>query len=415
MINRQEQLNHILRYKNTPELIKVITGVRRSGKSTLLQLYRAQLINEGVSESEIIHINFEDFLYREINTADKLHDYIESHRSKVSITYIMLDEVQLIPEWEKAVNSLRLNRKNDIYLTGSNANMLSGALANLLSGRYVEIKVLPLSYEEFVAFQGLPEKESADIEIFNKYLLKGGFPGLIDIAAETDTIREYLNGLINTIIVKDIVSVGKVRDVDILLKIIEYAAMNIGNYLTASKISGYLVSTGRKVTADTVDNYFRLLEDAFIFYRAQRFNIKGKSLLKTNNKFYIVDLGLRNILTGSAGQDYGASLENIVYFELLRRGYKVFVGKYDDLEIDFIAVKDDIRIYIQVSSTIIEEDTLARELRPLKALDDNYPKYILTMDKLPYSDFDGIWHVNILSFLTSPECIEVGNSHTKSL
>ena len=401
MKERPEQLEKILRYRNTPELLKVVTGVRRSGKSTLLKLFREHLINDGVEESAIVYINFEDFRYREIDSADKLHELIISMQPDASDTYIMLDEIQQIPGWEKAVNSLRLNRKNDIFLTGSNAGLLSGALATLLSGRYVEIKILPLSYKEFIAFRGMDKNKMDDTDMFNEFLLSGSFPGLIDITGDNDTVNDYLTGLLNTIIVKDIVSIGKVRDVDILHKIIEYAASNIGSYLTAAKISGYLVSTGRKVTADTVDNYLRLLEDAFIFYRAHRYNIKGKSLLKTNNKFYIVDLGLRNVLLGLSGQDYGASLENVVFLELLRRGNKVSVGKYDDLEIDFIAEKNDTRVYIQVSASIMDEDTLARELRPLQAIGDNYPKLLLTMDSLPYSDFDGIKQINILDFLTS--------------
>jgi len=401
MINRPIQLENILRFRNTPELIKVITGVRRSGKSTMMQLYRRQLIDGGIPESAIIYVNFEDFRFRDITSADKLHDYILAIRPATGVSYIMLDEVQLVPDWEQAVNSLRLDRKNDIYLTGSNAAMLSGTLATLLSGRYVEIKILPLSFEEFAAFRHTRDKEITVTELFNRYLLDGGFPGLIDITGGSGTVNDYLTGILNTIIVKDIAAVGKVRDVDILRKIIDFASSNIGNYLTASKISGYLTSTGRKVTPDTVDSYLRLLEDAFVFYRAQRYNLKGKHLLKTNNKFYIVDLGLRNILTGVGGQDYGASLENIVFFELLRRGYQVCVGKYDDLEIDFVASKPDARMYIQVSATIMDENTRNRELKPLKALDDNYPKTLLTMDRLPYSDFEGIRQINIIDFLLS--------------
>ena len=405
MINRPKQLENILRFRDTPELIKVITGVRRSGKSTLLQLYRRRLIDDGVPESAVVYVNFEDFRFRDIDSAGKLHDYILAIRPAAGVSYIMLDEVQLVPEWERAVNSLRLDRRNDIYLTGSNAAMLSGTLATLLSGRYVEIKILPLSFKEFADFrhtrENTREREVAATGLFDQYLLDGGFPGLIDIAGGGDTANDYLAGILNTIIVKDIAIAGKVRDVDILRKIIEFAASNIGNYLTASKISGYLTSTGRKVTADTVDNYLRLLEDAFVFYRAHRYNLKGKHLLKTNNKFYIVDLGLRNAMTGVGGQDYGASLENIVFFELLRRGYQVCVGKYDELEIDFVASKPDARIYIQVSATIMDENTRNRELKPLKALGDNYPKALLTMDRLPYSDYDGIRQINIIDFLLS--------------
>jgi predicted AAA+ superfamily ATPase len=258
---------------------------------------------------------------------------------------------------------------------------------------------MPLSFSEFIEYRGGNNKNREDV--FNEYLLHGGFPGLIDIEKNSNTADDYLSGILNTIIVKDIATIGKIRDVDMLRKTIDFVAANIGSYITASKISGYLVSTGRKSTADTIDSYLRLLENAFIFYRAGRYNVKGKNFMKTNNKFYIVDLGMRGALTGHAGQDYGSSLENIVYLELLRRGYSVTVGKYEDLEIDFVAKTPRNQIYIQVSATILDEKARTHELKPLQLVSDNYPKFLLSMDKLPANDFNGIRHRNIIDFLLS--------------
>jgi len=342
-----------------------------------------------------MYINFEDFAYRFIKDAESLHQHIIPQLSKTGTTYILLDEIQMVAHWEEVVNSLRLNRNNDIYLTGSNATIISGKMATLLSGRYVEIKVLPLSFSEFMKFHDCTDT----LVGFNRYLAAGGLPGLIDLPSNVNVVNEYLSGVVNTIIVKDIAAMADVRDIDVLRKVIDFLAFNIGQHITASKIAHYLTSTGRKTTIDTIDTYLRLLEEAFIFYRAGRFNIKGKSLMKTNNKFYIVDPGLRDALVGTVGQDYGSLLENIIFLELIRRGFHVMVGKYHEFEIDFIAEKPGEKLYVQVCASIMEESTRERELRSLRVLNDNYPKMILSMDKVPFTDFDGIQQMYIPDFL----------------
>jgi predicted AAA+ superfamily ATPase len=305
----------------------------------------------------------------------------------------------MVEEWEDAVNSLRLKRSNDVYITGSNAKLLSGQLATRLSGRYVEIKVMPFSFKEFMNAYGM----SDPVEALNQYMKRGGLPGLLDLPSNANIVNEYLDGVVNTIIVKDIATFAQIRDIDMLRKVIAFLASNIGQQLTASKIAHYLTSTGRKVTLDTIDNYLGLLEEAFIFYRAGRYDIKGKNLMKTNHKFYIVDLGLRNALVGPMLKDYGSSLENVVYLELIRRGYEVSTGKYQDFEIDFIAERQDEKCYIQVCTSMLEESTREGEIRSLNAVNDNYPKYILSMDRLPYNDYEGIRQIYIPDFLLGSE------------
>ena len=401
MKDRTSYIDHVSLYKDTPELIKVITGVRRSGKSTIMRLYREHLLSLGIPASSIISINFEDFQYRSILTAELLHEHLLPLLAGDGVTYILLDEIQMVEHWETAVNSLRLNRSNDIYLSGSNAALLSGNMATLLSGRYVEIKVMPLSFAEYLEFHEI----SDTVEGFNRYLETGGLPGLIDIPQNSTVVSEYLNGVVNTIIVKDIAAMARVRDIDMLRKVIDFLASSIGQQITASKTAHYLTSTGRKCSNDTVDTYLRLLEDAYIVYRTERYNIKGKNLMKTNHKFYMVDMGLRNALVGAVGQDYGSALENLVFLELLRRGYRVTTGSYKEFEIDFIAERPDEKLYIQVCTSIMDETTRDREIRSLKFPDDNYPKLLLTMDRVPFTDFDGIRQVYIPDFLLSDRAV----------
>jgi predicted AAA+ superfamily ATPase len=402
MKKRELYLERLISFRDTPELIKVITGVRRCGKASLLKLFAAHLRENYVPEENIVLINFEDFAYHEIDDAAKLHEFLTARLAKKRKTYILLDEVQLIPEWEKAVNSLRLNKDNDIYITGSNAHLLSGKLSTLLSGRYVEIKTFPLSFTEFIHFHNLEDELNVN-EAFTRFLKTGGYPSLIDISDNEEMIRDYLSGVLNTIIVKDIATFNEIRDIDMLRKVIDFVADNIGHPISAGKIAGYIVSTGRKISADTVDSYLGALEDAFVFYRAKRYNLKGKAVMKTNHKFYIVDLGLRNAIRGTARTDFGSSLENVVYLDLLRRGYRVTFGKYEDLEVDFIAERYDTKMYIQVSASIIDDATRERELRSLQKIKDNYPKIVLTMDKLPSKDLSGIRHEYIPDFLLGAE------------
>ena len=395
MIKRDLYLDKIKALKDTPDLVKAITGVRRSGKSSLLLLFREYLLNQKVPESSIVFINFEDFQYRNLLTAEALHTYLDDRLAKKGMTYLFLDEIQMVDGWEKVVNSLRLNSHCDIYVTGSNASLLSGQLATLLSGRYVAIRVFPLSYKEFLTFHNLHDSDKT--ESFNTYLNYGGMPGLKDIPPSVRL--DYLSDLVNTIIVKDIATYAQIRDIDLLRKVIDFLASNIGKLSNPSNIADFLLSTGRKSSTETIDNYLMLLEGAFIFLRAGIFNLAGKKMMKTNAKFYSIDLGLRNSIIGASGYDYGSSLENIIYLELLRRGYKVTTGKYNEWEVDFVAGKEGKREYIQVSASIVDEKTLEREIRPLRAINDNYSKTILTMDKLPYPDFDGVKVVNIIDYL----------------
>lgn len=395
---REIYLKKLIAFKDTEELIKVITGIRRCGKSSLLELFAHHLAEEGVKASSIIKINLEDMAYAGIGTSAKLFDYVKNTKAKKGKTYVLLDEVQLIDEWEKAVNALRLDRSLDIYITGSNTYMLNSRLAALLSGRYVEIKMLPLSFAEFLVFCGA-KKNANPFPLFQRYMTQGGFPGLFSIADTQTMHREYLSGIYSTIVIKDIIRMNEVRDMDIMEKIISFLADNIGYAVSAKKIADYVTSTGRKTTSDTTDNYLRMLENSYLFYRAKRSDIKGKHLLKTNDKFFVADLGLRNFLKGKES-DYGSSLENLVYFELLRKGFTVSVGKLDSLEVDFVARGGEGTLYVQVCSTLASPEVRERELYPLRKIGDNYRKLILSLDPpTPFNDIDGISVYNIIDFL----------------
>ena len=396
--NRELYLRRLIQYRDKP-LIKVITGLRRCGKSTLLSLFENHLIKNGVEKDHIIRMNFESFEFDEITSYKELHDYIKKRLINNSDKhYILLDEVQQVSSWEKVINSFLVDANVDIYITGSNAYLLSSELSTLLSGRYVEIKMQPLSFKEYLDFtedykdQNLQEK-------FNQYLKFGGLPTVVDLMDNTETIGPFLEGIYNTVLVKDVIERNGVRDAALLDSILKFIAANIGSIVSTKKISDYLTSSGRKTTSDTVDNYLRMLENAFIIYKANRYDLKGKMYLKTLEKYYIVDMGIRNQLTGLRNTDYGHVLENIVFLELLRRGYDVTIGKIGSLEVDFIATKSDEKIYYQVSATILDEKTRERELRSLESISDNYPKYILTMDQTIFNDFSGIKVKNIIDFL----------------
>ncbi len=402
MKNRDSYLKKLIDYKDKP-MIKVITGIRRCGKSTLLSLYERYLLNHGVEPQNIIRINFESFEFEHITNYRELHAFIKSKMTKSSSRfYILLDEVQLIESWEKVVNSFLVDADVDIYLTGSNAYLLSSELATLLSGRYVEVKMLPLSFKEFLDFtkdQNFTDEKYA----FNQYLTFGGLPTVVDLLDRPDTIPDYLEGIYNTVLLKDVVDRNNIRDTALLESVLRYIAANVGNIVSTKKISDYLTSSGRKVTSETIDNYLRMLENAFIIYKANRYDLKGKLYLKTLEKYYMVDSGIRNKITGSRNMDVGYVLENIIYVELLRRGYQVAIGKIGTLEVDFVATKSNEKIYYQISASILDSDTRERELRPLQAISDNYPKIIITMDDLPFDDYDGVKVVNILKFLIENE------------
>ena len=397
MIPRDHYMTQFFRFRGQP-LIKVITGMRRSGKSTLLALFAEALKKEGVPSDHIIAMNLESLAMEEYRDYRKLYRYLKECLQGEPPFYLLLDEVQATEGWEKVVNSLFEEGAADIYLTGSNAKMLSSELSTLLSGRYVEIPVFPLSFQEYLTF--LPAERGADREAaFQSYLTYGGLPIVPSLPQDEETIGTVLMGIYNTVLDKDIVQRNGVRDAQLLERVATFLADAIGSPVSTHRISGYLTSQGRKVSGATLDNYLRMLEEAFIFYRAQRYDIKGKALLKTQEKYYSVDLGLRNALLDFHGGDYGHILENVVYLELLRRGYRVRIGKIGSLEVDFIAEKAGIRRYYQVSATILDEATRERELRPLFAVPDQYEKYVLTMDRTFIQDFNGIRNQNIIDFL----------------
>ena len=398
MKNRDLYLNQLIKFKDK-KLIKVITGLRRSGKSTLLSLFENHLITSGVDRNNIIRMNFESFEFDEITNYKELHTYINErildHNKR---HYILLDEVQQVFSWERVINSFLVDANVDIFITGSNAYLLSSELSTLLSGRYVEIKMQPLSFKEYLEFLD-SDKEMSLQEKFNQYLEYGGLPTIVELLDNPDTIGPFLEGIYNTVLMKDVIERNGVRDAALLESILKFIAANIGSIVSTKKISDYLTSSGRKTTSDTIDNYLKMLENAFIIYKANRYDLKGKMFLKTLEKYYIVDIGIRNKLIGLRNTDYGHVLENIVYLELLRRGYEVTIGKIGSLEVDFVASKPNEKIYYQVSATIMDEKTRERELRPLESISDNYPKYILTMDKTVFNDYSGIRVKNIIDFL----------------
>jgi len=397
MIKREKYLNKLIEAKDK-EFIKVITGVRRSGKSTLLLMFKEYLLNSGVSSKNIIHINFESAIYDEINDYKKLYTYIKENLSKGK-NYILLDEVQNVNKWEKAINGINVDFDVDIYITGSNAYLLSSELATLLSGRYIEIKMYTLSFKEYLDFNNYDTSNIEDK--FNEYLKNGGLPAITHIKEKTDLVMSYLNDIYNTIVKKDIIERNSIKDIALLENIIKYVSSNIGSPISANKISDYLNSNKivEKSNHQTIDNYLKMLENAFIVYKADRSDIKRKSLLKTLGKYYIADSGIRNIILGFRNIDEGHLLENIIYLELLRRGYKVNIGKTLDYEIDFVAENINEIKYFQVAQSIKDDKVRMREIRSLESISDNYEKIILTMDKSINKDFNGIKVVNIIDFL----------------
>ena len=398
MKNRDLYLNRLVEYQNKP-LIKVITGIRRCGKSTLLSLFKRHLIASGVPSERIIHMNFESLAFDEINDYKDLHRHL-SHKitSGNDTCYLLLDEIQQVKAWEKVINSMLVDANVDIYLTGSNAYLLSSELSTLLSGRYVEINMYPLSFREYVDFFPQKSNETKD-SLFHQYLKFGGFPVIGELMDHPETIAPVLEGIYNTVLIKDVIERNQVRDPGLLENILKYIAANVGNIISTKKISDYLTSSGRKTTSDTIDNYLKMLENAYIIYKASRYDLKGKLFLKTLEKYYITDTGIRNQLTGLRNTDYGHVLENVIYLELIRRGYRVSIGKIGPLEVDFVAEKANQKKYYQVSATILDEQTRARELRPLEKIPDHYSKAVLTMDKSIYRDFEGIAVINIIDFL----------------
>ncbi len=391
MVERRQYLDKLIKLRNK-QIIKVVTGVRRCGKSTLLLQFQECLRGEGVEERQIIYLNFEKIENEPLHDYHVLYDYVKSRLQPGKMTYIFLDEIQAVPGFQKAVDSLFVLEQTDLYITGSNAHMLSGELATLLSGRYMEIQMLPLSFAEYYELTGGDRRDA-----WNRYFQNGGFPYTAYIE-EADIRRDYLQGIYHTVLLKDIVERKKIQDVTLLESVIRFLVDNTGNIVSSKKIADSLTSCGRKTTSATVENYIRALEESFILYRADRYDVKGKQYLKSLEKYYVVDQGLRGLICGGQRRDVGHVLENIVYLELRRLGYQVFIGKVGNQEIDFIAMKEDNRVYYQVSASILDPQTFQREIAPLKMINDHYSKWIVTMDEVPMGE-DGIRQINVIDFL----------------
>ena len=392
MIPRKHNMDKLIRLRDE-KIIKVITGVRRCGKSTLLQLYRDHLIRNGVAEEQIVSVNLEDISNEPLLDYRKLYAHVmERLAPPGKMTYVFLDEVQKIVEYEKVVDSLFIQENMDVYITGSNAHMLSGDIATLLSGRYIEISMLPFSFREFFAMKGGNRREA-----FEQYYRLGGFPFVAN-ARNDEVWRDYLQGIYDSVLLKDIVTRKRISDVERLESVIRFLFDNIGSIVSAKKIADSLTSYGRKTTSITVEGYITALRDAFILYKAGRYDIKGKQYLKSLEKYYVVDIGLRNLLLGERNRDIGHILENIIYLELIRRGYSVRVGKVDEQEIDFIAEVGGEKIYYQVAASVMDPMTFDREFGPLLKVKDHFPKFVLTMDELPSGE-NGIRQLNIIDFL----------------
>lgn len=401
MIIRENYLKKMIDAKDT-DFIKVITGMKRTGKSTLLLMFRDYLLANGVKEENIVHINFESAKYDDIKDYKDLYKYIED-KVKDEKIYLLLDEIQSVSSWEKAINSFKVDFNMDIYITGSNAYLLSSELSTLLSGRYIEIKMYPLSFKEFLVFNNYDENNLE--EKFNEYLKYGGLPAITLIKGNDELILSYLNDIYNTIVKKDIIDRNNIKDVALLENIIKYLFNNVGSPISTKKISDYLNSNKvvQKSNHQTIDNYLNMLEKSYIIYKADRTDVKSKSLLKTLGKYYVSDSGIRNIILGFRNINEGHLLENIVYLELLRRGYRVNIGKIGDYEVDFVAENPHTIRYYQVAQSISDEDVRAREIRSLENIPDNYEKIILSMDKSINNDYNGIKVRNIISWLLDSE------------
>lgn len=397
MIKRENYLNELKSFKEK-DLIKVVTGIRRCGKSTLFDLYMDYLLSIGIDKEQIIHINFEDGDYEFITNYKELYEYVKSKLVPDKMNYVFLDEVQNIEMFQKAVDSLYVKKNVDLYITGSNAYLLSGDLATLLSGRYVEIKMLPLSFKEYISYVG----EGDLLKKYSDYTVKGSLPYILSLDNSKE-IRAYYDGVYNSILIKDIASRKGINDLQMLDSVIKYMFDIVGSICSSTNIANTMTSAGRKISVPTVESYLNALVDAFVLYRVNRYDVKGKQYLTTGVKYYLSDTGLRFYLLGSKKVDEGHILENIVYLELLRRGYEVYVGKYDDREVDFIAINEKGEEYYQVAYTVREENTLKRELASLENINDHNPKYLLTMDLTPYTSHNGIKQINVLDWLLDKE------------
>lgn len=395
MIKRTKYLEQLIRLKDK-QLIKVVTGIRRCGKSTLFSIFIEYLKSIGVKDEEIIYVNLENPDLHEIQDYMSLYTYINKQLIQGKQNYIFIDEIQMVPDFQKAVDGLFIKENCDVYITGSNAFLLSGELATLLSGRYIEIKMLPLSFQEYT----LGQKETDVMRLYMKYIQNGSFPYILQLTEKQD-IHAYLEGIYTSIVLKDVVARHKIADVGILEDIIRYMFDNIGNIFSSTKIANTMTSIGRKISVVTVEHYLNALEKSYILYRIGRYDVKGKRYLSTGYKYYIADIGLRYYLLGTKKADMGHILENVVYLELLRRGYELYIGKADQTEIDFVAIGKKGMEYYQVAYTVMDADgkALERELRPLESIKDHNAKYLLTMDYTPFTSHNGIKQMNVLDWL----------------
>ena len=406
-IDRKEYLDFLVKSKDR-QIIKVVSGVRRCGKSTLFEIYKDFLLENGVAKNQIISINFEDMDYEELTDYKKLYEYIKSKMIEDKKNYIFLDEIQHVDKFEKVVDSLFIKENTDLYITGSNAYFMSSELATLLSGRYIELKMLPLSFKEYyqakLEYEKLEHKENRTsktiIQYYNEYIVNSSFPYTLQLDSDLKNIHEYLSGIYNSVLLKDIVARLKISDVMRLESVVKYIFDNIGNLTSLSKIANTLTSMGRKTDAKTIEKYIRGLTDSLLVHEVSRYNIKGKEFLSTLSKYYVADLGLRQMILGNRNIDMGHILENIIYLELLRRKGNVYVGQFDKNEIDFVVINSNEIEYYQVALTVLDENTLKRELNAFKNIKDNYPKYLITLDDVMVNtDYDGIKVVNALEWL----------------
>ena len=416
LINRPEYLNQLIEHKDV-DLVKIVTGIRRCGKSSLLDLFHNHLLNSGVSEDHIIHMNLESLKYRNITNYTELYDYISeripadctestdlTNAGKSTKTYLIFDELQAVKNWQKAVESFRIDFNVDIYITGSNAYLLSSEFSTLLAGRYVEIRMLPLSFKEFLNFYNFPSNTSTD-EKFQKYLQFGGMPVLSEYKFNEPRSMQALEGIYSTVILRDVLQRNEKADQIVLQKLMTFLCSTIGSTTSPNSISkslraeGDIEKTTVSVASKTVSDYIRMLSNAFVIFPVQRYDIQGKELLKTLGKNYIIDLGFRNMLLGYRGTDRGHIIENVVFLELIRRDYRVYIGKVGSTEVDFVAEKPNEKIYVQVTESMQSPETRERELKPLRAIKDNYEKIVISTDRDYINSYDGIKAINLTDWL----------------
>ncbi|MCL2820611.1 MAG: ATP-binding protein [Oscillospiraceae bacterium] len=403
LINRKEYLEQLSAWREK-DMIKVVTGVRRCGKSTLFELYIKLLKSDGVADKQIILINLEDDDYCELLNYKKLHTYVNAHLQKDMVTYLFIDEIQNCKEYERAISSLFLRKNIDIYITGSNAYMLSGELATKLTGRYIEIDMLPLSFIEFSKVVQIEDRN----ERFNQYMNMGAFPYATRLIDNSLSHSQYLEGIYSTVLVKDVITREGINDITLVKSIAGFLSSNVGSPVSAKKIADTLTSSGRPTGSGTVDTYLAALTDAYLFYKVNRYDIKGKMHLKTESKYYCCDTGLRNMILMTLNKDIGHQIENIVYLELLRRGYTINIGKSGrGTEVDFVAVRNKKTEYYQVSASVLDENTLGRELESLYKINDNYPKFLITLDAY-IGDHSGVQQINLVDWLTREHSIDGG-------